>query len=63
LYSLFWALNLKLIDVKDVKSGIPENNVSIATGEEKETIVNHSGTSIFSKLGNIVKNLIDCCKE
>lgn len=54
-------MNLKLIDIKDVKSGIPENNVLVNSGESKEKISNT--TSIFSKLGNIVKNLIDCCKE
>ncbi len=63
LYSLFWALNLKIIDVKDVKSGIPEADVSVPIGESKEKIINHPSASIFSKIGNIVKNLVDCCKE
>jgi hypothetical protein len=35
----------------------------VATGESKEKVINHPSTSIFSKLGNIVKNLVDCCKE
>ena len=63
LYSLFWALNLKIIDVKDVKSGIPETDVNVPTGEPKEKVINHPNTSIFSKIGNVVKNLVDCCKE
>ncbi len=63
LYSLFWALNLKLIDIKDVESGIPGAEVTLPTGEDKEKIVNNPGTSLFSKLGSIVKNLVDCCKE
>lgn len=63
LYSLFWALNLKIIDVKDVKSGIPEADSSVPTGEPKEKVVNNPSTSIFSKIGSVVKNLVDCCKE
>jgi len=53
LYSLFWALNLKIIDIGEVKK-IDEDKLN---KEDKET------GSVFKKLGEIVKKLIDCCKE
>ena len=53
LYSLFWALNLKIIDIGEVKK-INEDKLN---KEDKET------GSVFKKLGEIVKKLIDCCKE
>lgn len=59
LYSLFWGINLKMIDIKDVKSGIPEDVVVPSSEEEKHI----TGGSIFAKLGDIVKKVLDCCKE
>ncbi|MBU3895991.1 hypothetical protein KKG36_01630 [Patescibacteria group bacterium] len=50
LYSLFWGINMKLIDIGDVKK-IPEENIN----KEKK--------GIMGKLGDIVKKLVDCCKE
>lgn len=45
LYSLFWGLNLKMIEVKDIKQP-----------DFKEV-------SILTKLGEIIKSAVDCCKE
>lgn len=53
LYSLFWGLNLKLIDMGEVKK-IDENQIT-----KKDT--NKKG--ILEKLGGVVKHAIDCCKE
>jgi len=62
LYSLFWGINLKLVGLKDVKSGIPENTV-VASSEKEEKNIDTKGSSIFSKLGDVVKKVLDCCKE
>lgn len=54
LYSLFWGLNLKLIDMGEVKK-IDENQIS-RNDEDKKS-------SVMSKLGKVVQKVIDCCKE
>ncbi len=53
LYSLFWGVNLKLVDIGEVKK-IGENQIN---KEDKEK------RGFLGKLGEVVKNLIDCCKE
>jgi hypothetical protein len=53
LYSLFWGINLKLIDIGDVKK-IEDGALDIHD-KKKNTI---SG-----KLGIMVKKVIDCCIE
>jgi len=60
LYSLFWGLNLGLVDVKDTKASKSDN---IAFIGEDIPPVKKSDTSIFSKLGQLVQKAIDCCKE
>jgi hypothetical protein len=52
LYSLFWGMNLKLIDVGEVKKA-GDNQL-----DRKDT-----KKTIFGKLGDIVKYAINCCKE
>lgn len=53
LYSLFWGLNLKLVNVKNVTK-IDENQIN---NEDKDS------KSLSSKLGLLVKKLVDCCIE
>lgn len=53
LYSLFWGINLKLVDMGKVEK-IEETQLDTKDKESK---------GIFKKLGEIVKNAIDCCKE
>jgi hypothetical protein len=53
LYSLFWALNLKLVDVGEVKK-IDDNALSV---EDKKP------TGFMGKFGDLVKKVIDCCIE
>ncbi|TSC92322.1 MAG: Uncharacterized protein CEN91_491 [Candidatus Berkelbacteria bacterium Licking1014_85] len=53
LYSLFWGLNLKMLNLNDVKK--IENN--------KLNIHDKAKNSIFSKLGEMVKKVVDCCIE
>jgi hypothetical protein len=52
LYSLFWGMNLKLIDVGQVKKAGDEQ---IDRKDEKKTVM--------GKLGDIVKYVVNCCKE
>ncbi len=53
LYSLFWGLNLKLVDISDVKK---IDNQQLNVHDAKKT-------GFLGKLGEIVKKIIDCCKE
>jgi hypothetical protein len=53
LYSLFWGLNLKVIDLGDVKK-IDDNQIDKKDDDKK---------GIMAKLGKMVKYVVDCCKE
>jgi len=53
LYSLFWGLNMKLIDTKNIKK-IDDNALNIHDKEKK---------GFMEKLGDLVKKIIDCCIE
>jgi hypothetical protein len=53
LWSLFWGLNLKLIDIGEVKK-IEKNQLNI---HDKES------SGLFGKLRKVVKKIIDCCIE
>jgi tetratricopeptide (TPR) repeat protein len=53
LYSLFWALNLKLLNVSDIKK-IDDNQLNV---HDKKR------TGFFGKLGELVQKVIDCCIE
>ena len=52
LYSLFWGLNLNLVDFGEIKK----------IKEEKISVRDKQG-GVFEKIGGAVKKLIDCCKE
>lgn len=53
LYSLFWGLNMKLIDVGEVK----KINDGVLNKEDKDN------QSLTGKLGALVKKVINCCIE
>jgi len=53
LYSMFWGLNMKLIDLGDVKK-IGDDALN---NEDKEP------TGFMAKLGALVKKVINCCIE
>ncbi len=53
LYSLFWGLNLKALDLSDVKS-LEDDQLN-----KKDTQKN----GYMGKLGELVKKAIDCCIE
>ncbi len=52
LYSLFWGINLNLIDIGEIKQ-IEENKIDIHDQE----------SGVLQKIGGLIKKLIDCCKE
>jgi len=58
LYSLFWAINLKVVDIGDVP--LQDGNINFIG--EKEVKLKAS-LSPLDKLTNIFKKAIDCCKE
>lgn len=53
LYSLFWGINLKLLNIGDVKK-IDDNAVNKKDKEKK---------GFMGKMGDLVKKAIDCCIE
>ena len=53
LYSLFWGLNLKLLNVGDIKK-IDDNAINKEDKEKK---------GLMGKMGELVKKAIDCCIE
>lgn len=53
LWSLFFALNLKLVDVGQIKK-IDENQLNVHDKEKK---------GLLDKLGGLIKKIIDCCIE
>ncbi len=53
LYSLFWGLNMKLLNVGDIKK-IDDNALNKQDDEKK---------GFIGKLGTLVKKAIDCCIE
>ncbi len=73
LYNLFWALNLNMIDSKTIKEKgmVSIKDIEEARLEEKGDY-SHSQSKkeelkvdkgFFSKMGDMVKKAIDCCKE
>ncbi len=55
LYSMFWGLNLNIIDVQDVLKDDTMDETHIETKKGK--------IDLFGKMGDIVKHILDCCRE
>jgi len=53
LYSLFWGINLKAVDIGEVKK----------IGDDQLDKKDESKKGVLGKLGDIVKYVINCCKE
>lgn len=53
LYSLFWGINLKLINIGEVKK-INDNQLNKKDKEAK---------GLLGKLGEVVQKVINCCRE
>jgi hypothetical protein len=61
LYSLFWGLNLGLVNAKDTKA--KDGGADLELLSEDKTPRSKGKTSLLDKLGAVVQKAIDCCKE
>lgn len=53
LYSLFWGINLDLVDIGEVKK----------IDDDKLNVHDTKKGGLLEKLGEVVKKVLDCCKE
>ena len=60
LYSLFWAINLNVVDTKEalkIKNKSDKIDLIDEKGKKKQSL------SVFDKMGELVQKAIDCCRE
>ena len=57
LYSLFWGLNTKMVNLGEVKRDV--NDVYLVDEKAKK----FEKVSVFSKLNDFVQKALDCCRE
>ena len=60
LYSLFWGLNLGLVNKKSIKQS-KTDEIAFISEDTKPEVKGRS--NFFDKLGEVVQKAIDCCKE
>lgn len=60
LYSLFWGLNLGVVDMHAGKKS-EAKDITLLDEQKKPIVVGK--TSIFEHLGVLVKKAVDCCRE
>jgi hypothetical protein len=74
-WNLFWGLNLGIINIKDIDN--PDENLKQSKPQKEETqtakdeeinLLNDDNSqnkklSVFSKLGKMIEEILDCCKE
>lgn len=58
LYSLFWAINLKVVDIGDVP--LTDDNINFIGDKEMKV---KATASPWDKLSEVFKKAVDCCKE
>ena len=72
LYCLFWGLNMKMLDVSDVKwvednlediKKISDKLEEHKTPVKNETVVEEKSGTAFSKMKAFVRKAVDCCIE
>ena len=63
LYSLFWGLNLGVVESKELKVDLKKMGFEENEFVNTEKIVKKKDSSLFDKLGELVKKVIDCCIE
>jgi len=66
LYSLFWGLNMDLIDMSGVKENIPsyyDGMLKDCGVNRKDEVINTEKVSAVKKLGQWVKEKVNCCIE
>ena len=57
LYSLFWGLNTKMVNLSEVKRDIKDVYLVDEKAKKFEKV------SIFSKLNDFIQKALDCCRE
>jgi len=70
LYSLFWGLNLRLIDVEDIEAKEDDDDIdkdALKDEPEEKISPKSSGDgkklNFLESLGKVLAKAIDCCKE
>ncbi len=58
LYGLFWALNLDVVDSKNIKK-VKNNSVNFIDEKGKSK----GKASVFDKIGDLINKAMDCCRE
>jgi hypothetical protein len=59
LYNLFWAINLKMIELDDVKRD--DTDVNFIDEEKKPKL--QKKVNLLAQIGEVVKKALDCCRE
>jgi hypothetical protein len=63
LYSLFWGINMDLIDMKGVEKVAPEVYEKAIGKQAARTEVSAADRTMVKRLGDWVKNAVNCCIE
>jgi hypothetical protein len=59
LWNIFWGINLDIIPLEKIKAEDEENLVFLPDSPKQK----EKKESVLAKLGTIIKNILDCCKE
>jgi hypothetical protein len=74
-WNLFWGLNLGIINIKDIDNSDEnlkqpkfQKEETQTTKDEEINLLNDDNSqnkklSVFSKLGKMIEEILDCCKE
>lgn len=62
LYSLFWGINLKIVDLPSIRQTDADLNSVTITSDGRQPKARGT-VSVFDKLGQLVQKVVDCCKE
>ena len=63
LYSLFWGINMDLIDLAGVKKVAPDVYAKAVSAGDKKVSSPSESKSTVKRLGEWVKNAVNCCIE
>ena len=63
LYALFWGLNLGVVKSKELKANLEKLGFKKDEFVNSEKIAKKQDSNLFSKLGELVQKVIDCCIE
>jgi hypothetical protein len=57
LYNLFWALNLGMLDTKNLKSS------SLPLTSKEDTPISYDKSDFMGKISGVIGKILDCCRE